>query len=62
MQQQGGTPASFAGVPPHFISARNCSVSSQLQAKVHAEPPLAMGFCLTAERFRTVSAAKAQTC
>ncbi len=23
MQQQGGTPASFAGVPPHFISARN---------------------------------------
>ena len=41
----------------------NCAVPSQLQAKIHAESPLAMGFLLGRGivYFLTVSAVNAQT-
>ena len=39
----------------------NRSVHSQLQANIHAESPVVMGFYLASERFLTLSAVNAQT-
>jgi hypothetical protein len=39
----------------------NCSVPSQLRAKIHQELPAAMGFLPAGPCFRTVSAVNAQT-
>ena len=45
-----------------MIFIRNCSVPSQLRAKIHSKSAMPIGFLPSSLSFLTVSAVNAQTC